>query len=136
MPITRELMKTLRTDVDAALLAISKKHGVLLSLGNGRFTASDATFKLNVTDAGASAIANVIVDGLSSKDAKAVADYQKQCHLYGLKPEWLNRQFMSGGKALTVVGLLPNKHKNNVLVMGAGGGKYIMPATSVAAGMK
>lgn len=72
----------------------------------------------------------------STRHPTAAADFTKMAHLYGMKPEWLNKPFVWGrGKGLRVVGLLPNKHKNNVLVEGDQGGKYIMPPSDVIAAL-
>lgn len=66
------------------------------------------------------------------RHANAASDYTSMCASYGMKPEWLGRSFKYGrGKELKIVGLLPNKHKNNVLVEGVGGGKYIMSPSDV-----
>lgn len=132
--IDRALLRKIREDVDAELAALSKKHGVLLFLGNARFTATEANFKLGVKVTDASVIDTVATGAVDSRHASAANDYAAQAKLYGMKPEWLNKQFMHNGSALTVVGLLPNKRKNNVLVMGSGGGKYIMPPSDVIRG--
>lgn len=66
------------------------------------------------------------------RHANAAADYTRLAVQYGMKPEWLGRSFVFGrSKGLRIVGLLPGKHKNNVLVEGDKGGKYIMPPYQV-----
>lgn len=69
---------------------------------------------------------------IKPRHANAESDYTSMCVSYGMKPEWLGKSFKYGrGKELKIVGLLPNKHKNNVLVEGVGGGKYIMSPSDV-----
>lgn len=124
--IDRPLLRNLRTDVEAALIAVGKRHGVLLTLGNASFTSDAATFKLAVAPATKEAAA-AVASGASPKDVQAAADYKELAQAYGLHVDWLNRTFQHGGSTLRVVGLLPNKRKNCVLVEGTGGGRYIMP---------
>lgn len=125
MEITRDLLRTLRTDIDAALLAVAKKHGVMLTMGNASFTSDNATMKMSIVPASKEAVA-AVASGASPKDVQAAADYKRLCTVYNLHPSWLNMTFQHGGSTLTVIGLLPNKRKNNVLVQGTGGGRYIM----------
>lgn len=98
-------------------------------------SADEMTAELTVN--GLFAAADVVVQSPVDKNPRhpnAAADFTRMAHLYGMKPEWLNKPFVWGrGKGLRVVGLLPNKHKNNVLVEGDQGGKYIMPPSDVIA---
>ncbi len=46
--IDKPLLKKLRVEIEAALQGIGDAHGVSLQLGNARYSATDATFKLLV----------------------------------------------------------------------------------------
>jgi hypothetical protein len=132
--ITRAMCSLVRDDANAALAAVAKKYGLIISVGSARYSDTEINFKMQATVGTASAIAAVIA-GTNPKDVKAATDYTTMGHLYGLKPEWLNKSFVCvrTGSTLRIVGLLPNKRVNNVFVSGAQGGKYIMPASDVIA---
>lgn len=132
MQVTRQLLQNVRADIDKALAEVAKKHGVLLLLGNARFNEYEANFKLNLSITNESTVA-AIDSGLSTKDAKAIADWATHAWLKGLKLEWCGQTFTEGGTVLKVIGFLPNKRVNNVLVEGKGGGRYVMPAERVCA---
>ena len=131
MAITSQLLGAIRADVDAVLAAIGKKHGVLLNMGNARFTGHSATMKMEITEAGADTI-NPVADGTTSaRNVRAEADFKAMATLYGLKPEWLHTNVTLSGKTFEIIGLLPNKHKNVVLIQGTGGGQYIVDADKI-----
>lgn len=55
--VTRDLMKVLRADIDAALIAVAAKHNVSIALGSGKYGdgGSSGSFKLEIAAAGPSA---------------------------------------------------------------------------------
>lgn len=133
MTITREMLRAIRIESEQALAAIGKKHGVIMTMGRATFTPTSAKFALELA-LSTEAAQTAIDTGISPKDAKAAQDYTNLAASYGMKPEWLGKSFTFGrSKGLRVVGLLPNKHVNNVLVEGDKGGKYIMPPSQVIA---
>lgn len=134
MPITRQLLRDIRADVDAALVAIAKKHGVLLSMGNASFTAESATMKMNITAADKGTIAAVTSGGVSAKTAKAEADFKRLAKSYGMEPEWLHTSVSIHGRSMEIAGLLPNKRVNCVLIRGAQGGEYIASVDDILRG--
>lgn len=92
--ITKDLLKALRIDADAALAAVGAKHGVSLRLGNGTFTALNATFKLEVATLGEG---GEVID-------KSVAYLRQNLTLLGLKEEHLNQVFTLGKQSFTLRG--------------------------------
>jgi hypothetical protein len=127
MTISRELLKKLRSDIDAALVQVGKANGVSIKTGNARFDDATATFKLNV--------ASLMSDGTVVDTARR--DYQQYAEVYGLKPEWLDQTFstMSDG-TYKIIGLLPNRRKKPVSVANIRTGKkYIMTVDSVVRSM-
>lgn len=100
--ISRDLLRALRADIDAALASVGAKHGVPLSTGNASFTTDSATIKLMVatTPEGGAC-------GLKASHLKAAADMVKFHKLYGAEPAWMGRQFAQRSSTFTVVGLPP-----------------------------
>lgn len=41
----RQTLKTLRSDIEAAMASISEKHSILIDVGNMRFSSSEVSFK-------------------------------------------------------------------------------------------
>lgn len=53
--ITKDLLRALRADMDAALAAVGAAHGVTLRTGNATFSAHSATLKVELRELGAPA---------------------------------------------------------------------------------
>ena len=94
MPLTKDLLRILRTDIDAALVEVGKKHNVSLKLGNGTFLPDTATFKLEVMTIGEGGV--IVTKELSALRALAPS--------LGLKPEHLDQVFKIGATNYTLVG--------------------------------
>ncbi len=88
----------LYADLDAVLA----KHG-LRRTDLGATVYPDGTVKMRVT------MAEVGAD----PDA---THYTKSAYLYGLKPEWLGRQFVANGKWYEIVGLKNARAKKSVVL--------------------
>lgn len=132
--IDRTKLKAIRADLDTALLALAKKHGVLFTLGTIRFDASEAHGTLRMTEVTGEAV-NVGVDDLAdlstNTDARylvAAQAYKAQAASFNLRPEWLGQQFTMNGSKFTVVGLQPQKHKNIILIRRVSTGKHFICA--------
>lgn len=102
--INRDMLKSLRVDLDKALDGVAKKYGVKMSLGTIRFTPESAQVKLSVFTVSLSADD---VENVMTADAK---NFQLSAFMYGLKGEWLFKSFVfpSGrlqGHRLQIVGL-------------------------------
>ena len=122
--ITRDLLKALRTEMDAALKAVAERHGLLITTGNASFGPTAATFKLAVAVKGA----GVSESSEDARTVKAASDWKMQAGLYGLNPEWLGERFSVNGNFYRVIGLMPRRPKFPVLaekiqVGGASSGK-------------
>ena len=76
MEITRETLRTIRVDIDAALAEIGEKHGLAMKTGNATYDADNATFKLEVS--------RIADDGVAI--TKEAAAFQKMARLFGLEP--------------------------------------------------
>lgn len=100
--IDKTLLKTLRIDIDQALIAIGEKHGVALKTGNASFTDENATFKLDVATIGESGIAVT----------KEAADFKLHSLGFNMKPEDLGTEFTSPyGEKFVLMGCKPRSKK-------------------------
>ncbi len=114
--IDRDLLRALRTDIDAALKVVGQKHGVVIGTGNASFTEASATFKLIVALTNPDAPAG---ESESPMVMKARSDYVARWHLFGMHQDWLGKTF----GPYTVMGLLPKSTRYPVLAKK--GGKLI-----------
>jgi hypothetical protein len=126
--ITRDFLRILRADLDAAVLAVAKKHGLTISTGNAKFSDQSATFQLLVE-------ATPAEDGVRAKDVRAAKDLADLGGLYGANPEWAGKSFTLRGARYSVIGLLPNRTKNCILARRADGKDFIMPPETVRLGL-
>ena len=118
MTITKDLLRDIREDIATALKSVGEKHGVMITPRNASFTPQTATMKIEIA---------VIGDGgvVENKDR---TNYTLYCGSYGLKPEWLDKTFVSGTTAYQIVGLAVRRSKNPVVVNRVSDGKtFIFP---------
>lgn len=110
--ITKPLLTTLRTEIDAALAELAAKHGVQIECGNASFTSTNATFKLAI---------NTIGDGgeVVTKEAKDFGRYAGLVN--NLKAEWLGESFTVRGETFKIIGYKPRSKKYPVLAENAKG---------------
>jgi hypothetical protein len=92
--ISKDLLRVLRADIDAALKAVGEKHGVELVTGNASFTPFNATFKLEVRAKNA--------DGEAVR--KEEADLKARLGMLGMKDEHLTQVFTLGRDSYTLAG--------------------------------
>ena len=121
--IDREVCRALRTELDAALAAVAKRHGVVISLGNARFTASTIDFKLGVaipSGDGPTPVSAEEVKGAAYLRASALAAE------FGAKPEWLGTTFRHAGNEYRVAGLNPKKPKNCMMITRVSDGRRLV----------
>lgn len=122
--ITRSLLRTIRTDAEAALLDVAAKHGVQLTVGSGSFArdGSNASLKLE--------IAGIADDGqVMTKEA---TDFKRLASSFGLTPEDLGMTFTFNGKEFRLLGCNPRNYKNPIIAENVKNGKtYKMPKDAV-----
>ena len=113
--IDKKLLNTLGTEIDEALKAIGKKHGVTLTTGSARFSDEHATFKLEVCSLSES----------GDEVTKEAVDFKRLCWKHGLKESDLYREMkgMDGGK-YTIMGIKARATRNILSVKGADGKTY------------
>ena len=91
----RTNLKQLRVDIDKALEAVGKQHGIVLKAGSASFEPTNATFKL--------ACSVITPDGtVVSKEAE---DFKRRAFMYGLRAEDLGETFTFKCQEYEIVGL-------------------------------
>jgi hypothetical protein len=115
MEITKEIVKAMRDDINAALAAVSKKYNVTLKAGNASYEAHLVKFKLEW-------LANS-ADG-KAVDKQAVA-LQKYGYMYGITPNMAGKTFKVGGNVYTLVGLQPTRTKRPIIGSRTDGKRFI-----------
>lgn len=115
MQFTRENLKTLRTEIDAALLAIAQKHGFTMGIGSINFFADRFTCKIEARVVGA--------------ESEEVVRYRQNAVFYRL-PE-LNSEVKLGCDIFLVRGM-KSRGKNNILIERQRDGKsFVCPHTEI-----
>lgn len=92
--IDKLLLQTLRSEVNAALVEIGKKHGLNLQAGAASFTTETACFKLNVTK----------LTETGAVITKEMADLKLHFKSLGLNESHLDQVFTVQGIAFRLVG--------------------------------
>jgi hypothetical protein len=101
-----------------------KGYDITVTNGGGNYAPLQFTMKLKLAT--------------SSGDGKtqAQSDYTQYADIYNLPLEMLGSTFKYNGKFFTVVGLLPNRRKNDIQIENANGKTFIAPHESVVSAYK
>jgi len=124
MTITRETMKVLRAEINAALEEVAKRNNVSLAVGAGSFESSAASFKLNITAHTES----------GEKVDLAAQNLRIYGHLYGVQPSMEGKTFEYRNQTFTLVGIEPSRPKRPIVAT-CGGKRYVF-TTEVLLRMK
>ncbi len=95
---TKSNLPEIRADIAAALVAVEKKFGIKIGLGDIKFSADSFDTKMTVITEKASGGIDCNVD------PKWIADFNRYYLSYGLKPEDLGKEFTYQGKKAKLVG--------------------------------
>lgn len=97
---TREQLRAIQADIQAALNTVADKHGIDLSTGSLSYTATD--FKTSVTGA----IRNTARNQVLPASHKWTIGWNRHAVRYGLNPADLGREFnLAGLGRVQIVGL-------------------------------
>lgn len=129
--ITRDLLKSLRPEIQAALTQIGKAHGLTIELGNATFNPTSATFKLLMV-----APTDSTAPGDSAQVQKAAADFKTYAATYGLKADDLGRSFTHGGSSFVIKGLMPRRAKFPILCEKSSGKLILLNDRDVVRALK
>lgn len=103
--INKPLLHTLRSEIEQALLEISKKYNLEIKAGSGSFSPSNATLKLEISSK--STTGEVLT--------KEAVSFKTNAILFGLKSEDLGKTFRSQGLTFKITGLNTKAHKMPVV---------------------
>lgn len=116
--INRELLRTLRADIDAALVAVAAKHGLLLQTGRCTFTDDEAKFTLQVTPLANSARQQ---EGAKLRTAGTLV------LLAALHPELDPKAtYLQRTKRFKIVGHKPTASKNSIIIADQNGKRFVV----------
>lgn len=142
---THASVRALRAEIDAALKQVADKHGLIMGLGNARFSPTEMHFtKLSIVPKVTPTVNSLQTASTPSATSNGVDPYQtleirafiSLAFQFGLKKEWLGKQFLgNGGTRYTIVGLKPSYRKYPVIAVGPQGGRYKIPADTVRRGI-
>lgn len=96
---TRQNLITLQQEIDAALATVAKKNGIVLSMGNIKFSGEEFHAKLEA------AVTSTNSAGLSMAEMKMKKELEDYGRLYGLTGKEYGKTFFSNGRTYKVVGL-------------------------------
>lgn len=127
-------VQTLRREIDSALAVVAAKHGVNISLGNCRFSSTEARFaKLTVNP---KSIATIVTAGSSSvADTPEAREYQSLAYMFNLPKDGLGKTFTSMGKMFTIAGLKSSRRKYPVSAVSSTGRRFKFTAEQVRNGL-
>jgi len=127
---TRTNLAVLRNDLNTAIATVAAKHGLIISLGNCRFTNTEAHFtKLSMITKTLpnSAVVNPSAGFGNGSDPYNTVESREYLHLaymFNLPKNGLGCKFRAGTTTYTVIGLKASRRKYPVLGVGPAGGRY------------
>ena len=112
----RTNLPVLRMAMAASLAAIESQYGIKITVGNARFLADNATFKIEMATIGTAGVANT-----RERDA-----FKREAVLYGLKPDDLDKEITYGGQRYIIKGLNTRRSKYPIVATRVRDGKTIL----------
>ena len=112
MSFTKEELRNYRTEIEQALKGVAEKHNINIHAGNIKYTDNDFKLTLEVT--------KKEVNGLDYEQA----EFNKNCFLFGFKPEDYKKTFTMNGKMFTITGFNLKAHKMPIHAIGSDGKGY------------
>jgi hypothetical protein len=114
-------LDALRSDLNKALEAVTKKHGITIDIGTMRYSDDDVKVSLDMRTVKAGE------EGMSRSEA----DYKAACVFNPTLPKYGSR-FTSRGKVYTICGYSSRARKYPVLAKNANGTTYKFTVETVA----
>jgi hypothetical protein len=103
--MNRDKVKQMRAFLEVALTGFEEHFGVAINLGTFRFDETNAKVPLEIS---------VVSEG-GEVITKEHENFKRYAASYGLRPEWLGKEFSSNGYTFAVTGLSTRAKKYNVL---------------------
>ena len=126
MEFTGKLAKEVSTLAIDTLNKVFAEKGYDLTVSNGGGNYAPLQFNMKLTLSVAS----------ENGESQAQADYKQYADLYQLPLEMLGAKFIFNGKFFTVMGLLPNRRKNDIQIENSKGKTFIAPHEDVVKAFK
>lgn len=101
---TKEMLRSMREDIRAALATVETKHKIKFEQGNIRFDANSMTMKLEASHAG----------GLTKEEA----DYDRRKSMYHLPDRGTNVPLRNGNRGFQVATILGWSGRSVIVSMG------------------
>lgn len=115
-------LKLLRAELEPLLDELGQKYGIVLTIG--RIGYSPSNFKASLEGA--------VLSEDGTAETREAQDFKAMAEFYGLKPEYLGKEFVSNNKRFRVSGLKPRSPKYPVLAVDVVSGTvYKFPADTV-----
>jgi hypothetical protein len=122
---TANEIKLIEDEILKALESLGKKHNVEFRFDGGRYEPRVCRSTLVMS-----------VIGEDGNAANPDADeFKRSAHLYGLKPEFLGKEFLEGRSRYTIIGLKPTRRKTPILCVNQNGKRYLVPVNTVLRGL-
>jgi len=115
MRFNKSNLKSIRADIDAALKAVEKKHGVSFNLGNIRYSDNDFRGKLECFSATDNSGNTVNIDK---------QNFESKAWLVGVKKTSFGKTFTVGRKTYTICGINTRAKKYPIQATNAQGQRY------------
>jgi hypothetical protein len=123
MEISRDLLKTMRPELDIAIRTVASKFGLTFNgVGSIRFDASSFRTRLEFFgDASA----------VPKKKEESKEGFASLAPMFGLKPSDFNATVEICGSPHTIVGIKERAHKNNIVIRSRRGKDYVTDAATI-----
>lgn len=119
--INRQLAKTLRDAINAALIEVGNEYGMNIHAGNCTFDDISLKYQLRCEVADQSAI-----------DAAAEKDFREWAKWTDIDQDAFGKSFNSNGKSFTICGVKPRNRKYPILAKSADGSTYKFQPRQIA----
>lgn len=125
---SRPVVKSLRTDLDAALASVAAKHGIQIDLGSMRFDSSEVRVTLTANTKPASS-------GLTQTAVPTKINFDEVVLGNVLPAELQGKKFRAGGSTFTLTGVKSCRKKYPFQGTGVRGGRYKFTKEQVKNGL-
>jgi hypothetical protein len=125
----KQNLKSLRMDMESALLQVASKHGIVIQVGNASFYPEKGKFQVHIMTKGNTP---GVGDDASAREVGMAADFKRYAKQFGLKPEQYGVTFKFGRETYKLVGLKPRAPKMPVLATNVSNGTtYKLPESAI-----
>jgi hypothetical protein len=120
MKMTRKNLRELSAAMTEALAGLEERFSVRFAVGGGRYSESEVTYKVTASAVGEN----------GETYSREAEKFTLLAETYGLKPEWLGKEFSSNGEKFRVTGLKTSRRKYPVSAVKIASGREYKFAAS------